>query len=320
MKHTSGTSITNHTDLFEKLCGQIISSGRPPTEEEKLDWFMDFITEPPIYEYTKQHCKHLRLLGKLTYSVMANLYKLTCFEKYPHFHVKAQNGMDGKSLINNSLNTSHGRGRGKGKGQGRNRDQERGKSRGYRQSKGNSKGRGRNKSNTTKSRGRGNSQKRWGNAGKRQDGEKAKEKTQVKWTKGTCSYCDKPQNFNRDCPKRIADETKTTTTTNSSQQLTIEDYLDVLFQNTLYVHSDDEASDDETMEEEVVYDFANNVSQETHNSDTVSTAQNSEIQDQTNAKITIEADKTPLTFEEQDETEIALNAQAYFGDYGPQKS
>jgi hypothetical protein len=137
MKHTSGTSITDHTDLFEKLCGQIISSDQPPTEE-KIDWFMDSITEP-IYEYTKQHCKHLRLLGTLTYPMMANLYNLNCFEKYPHFHVKAQNGMDGKSLTNNSRNTSHGRGRGKGKGQGRNRDQERDKGRGDRQSKGNSK-------------------------------------------------------------------------------------------------------------------------------------------------------------------------------------
>ncbi len=115
MKHTSGTSITDHTNLFEKLCGQIISSEQPPTEEEKLDWFMDSITEP-IYEYTKQHCKHLRLLGNLTYPVMANLYKLTCFEKYPHFHVKAQNGINDtglKTLINNS--SSHGRGRNKGK-------------------------------------------------------------------------------------------------------------------------------------------------------------------------------------------------------------
>ncbi len=227
--------------------------------------------------------------------------------------------MDGKSLTNNSLNTSHGRGRGKGKGQGRNRDQERDKGRGDRQSKGNSKGRGRNQSNTTKSRGRGNSQKRWGNAGKRQDGEKSKEKTQVKWKKGTCSYCDTPGHFNRDCQKRIADETKTTATTNSSQQLTIEDDLDVLFQNTLYVHSDGEAYDDETMEEEVVYDFTNNLPQETHNSDTVPTAQNPEIQVQTNAEITIEAEKTPLTFEEQDETEIALNAHDSFGDYGKEK-
>ncbi len=102
MKHTSGTSITDHTDLFEKLCGQIISSRQPPMEEEKLDWFMDSITEP-IYEYTKQHWKHPRLLGTLTYPVMANLYKLTCFEKYPHFHVKAQSGINGtglKTLIN----------------------------------------------------------------------------------------------------------------------------------------------------------------------------------------------------------------------------
>ncbi len=91
------------------------------------------------------------------------------------------------------------------------------------------------------------------------------------------------------------------------------------FQNTLYVHSDDEASDDETMENEVVYDFTNNLSQETHNSDTVPTAQNLEIQDQTNAEITIEAEKTPLTFEEQDETEIALNAHDSFGYYGKEK-
>ncbi len=60
----------------------------------------------------------------------------------------------------------------------------------------------------------------------------------------------------------------------------------------------DEASDDETMEDEVVYDFANNLSQETHNSDTVPTAQNPEILVQTNAETTIEAEKTPLTFEE----------------------
>jgi hypothetical protein len=75
------------------------------------------------------------------------------------------------------------------------------------------------------------------------------------------------------------------------------------------VHSDDEASDDERMEEEVVYRPIYTMSHETNNSDTVPTAQNPVIQVKTNAEITIEADKTPLTFEEQDETEIALNAQ-----------
>ena len=317
MKHTSGTSITDHTDLFEKLCGQIISSGQPPTEEEKLDWFMDSITEP-IYEYTKQHCKHLRLLGTLTYPVMANLYKLTCFEKYPHFHVKAQNGLNGtglKTLINNSL--SHGRGRTKGKGQGRSR--EKGNGKGDRQGKGNSKGRGRTQSNTNQSRGRGNSQRNQGNAGKRNDGEKSKEKPQGKGTKGNCNYCDKPGHFSRECRKRIADETTTNTTTNSSQQLTIEDDLDVLFQNTLYVRSDDEESDDETMEEEVVYRPPYNMSQEINNSDTVPTAQNPETLVQTRAENTIAAEQAPLTFGEQDETEIALNTHDSFGDYGKEK-
>jgi hypothetical protein len=36
MRHTSGTSMSDHIDLFEKLCGQIVSSGNPATEEEKV--------------------------------------------------------------------------------------------------------------------------------------------------------------------------------------------------------------------------------------------------------------------------------------------
>ncbi len=85
----------------------------------------------------------------------------------------------------------------------------------------------------------------------------------------------------------IADETTKNTTTNSSQQLTIEDDLDILFQNTLYVRSDDEESDDETVEEEVVYRPTYDRSQETNNSDTVSTAQTTKNHDRTEAKTTI---------------------------------
>ncbi len=119
-------------------------------EEEKLDWFMDSITET-IYEYTKQHCKNLKLLRTLTYSVMmANLYKLTCFEKYPHFHVKAQGGTTNKTLLTNNSLHSHGRGRGKGFGRHRSND----RSKGDTQGKGNRKGRGRHQSNANPSRGR----------------------------------------------------------------------------------------------------------------------------------------------------------------------
>jgi hypothetical protein len=264
---------------------------------------MDSITEP-IYEYTKQHCKHLRMLGTLTYPVTANLYKLTCFEKYPHFHLKAQNGINGtglKTLINNSL--SHGRERTKGKDQGRSRE------------KGNSKGRERNQSNTNQSRGRGNSQRNQGNAGKRQDGDKSKEKGKIRWKPSVCHYCEKQGHVSRECPKRIADETTTNTTTNTSQQLTIEDDLNILFQNTLYVRSDDEESDDKTMEEEMVYRPTYNMSQETNNSDTVSTAQTTENHDQIEAKTMLTGDQSTPTFGEQDGTENSTNAQASFGDY-----
>jgi hypothetical protein len=274
---------------------------------------MDSITEP-IYEYTKQHCKHQRWLGTLTYPVMANLYKLTCFEKYPHFHVKAQNGINGtglKTLISNSL--SHGRGRTKGKGQSRSREKSHGKR--DRQGKGNSKGRGKNQSNTNQSRGRDNSQNNQDNAGKRYDGDKTKEKGKLRWKQPICHYCEKTGHISRECPKRIADETAKTTTTNSSQQLTVEDDLDILFQNTLYVRSDDEESDDETMEEKVVYRPTFNMSQGTNNSDTVSTAQTTENHEQTEAKTTIMGDQSTLTFGGQDGTENSTNAQASFGDH-----
>jgi hypothetical protein len=155
--------------------------------------------------------------------------------------------MELKTLISNSL--SHGRGRNKGKGQSRNRDHERGNGKEDRQGKGNSKGRGRNQSNTNKSRGRGNSQRNQGNAGKRHDGKKSDGEKSPLATIATL----RDTSAGSVQSMRIADEAKKQTTTHSSQQLTIEYDLDVLFQNMLYVHSDDEASDDETMEEEVVY-------------------------------------------------------------------
>jgi hypothetical protein len=50
------------------------------------------------------------------------------------------------------------------------------------------------------------------------------------------------------------------------------------------------------MEEEVVYRPTYNMSQETNNSDTVSTAQTTENHDQTEVKTTIAGDKSALTF------------------------
>jgi hypothetical protein len=75
-------------------------------------------TQSQFFRHLAQQQKNRVLQGTVVLHmqyparVTTNLYKLTCFEKYPHFHVKAQNGINGtglKMLINNSL--SHGRGR-----------------------------------------------------------------------------------------------------------------------------------------------------------------------------------------------------------------
>jgi hypothetical protein len=99
-------------------------------------------------------------MGTFTYAVMANLYKLTCYEKYPHFHVKAQSESH-KTLINNTLHShSHGRGRGRRLGYTHDKGKGRQKGKGDRHGKGKSKGRGRSQSQGRhKGKGRGNPQK-----------------------------------------------------------------------------------------------------------------------------------------------------------------
>ena len=70
------------------------------------------------------------------------------------------------------------------------------------------------------------------------------------------------------------------------------------------------------MDEEVVYrPTTYTMSQETNNSDTVSTAQTTENHDQTKEKNTIMGDQSTLTFEGQAKTEKSTNEQASFGDY-----
>ncbi len=81
------------------------------------------------------------------------------------------------------------------------------------------------------------------------------------------------------------------------------------------MRSDEEESDDETMEEEVVYRPTYTMSQETNNSDTVSTAQTTENHDQTEEKTSIMGDQSTRTFGGQDETENSTSTQASFGNY-----
>ncbi len=76
----------------------------------------------------------------------------------------------------------------------------------------------------------------------------------------------------------------------------------------LYVRFDDEESDDETMEEEVVYQPTYNMPQETNKSDIVSTAQTTENHDQIEAKTTMTGDQSTPTVGEQDGTKNSNNA------------
>ncbi len=112
MRHASGTSMSDHIDLFEKLCGQIASSGNPATEEEKLDWFIESVNED-TYASIKAHCNSLKILGTLNFAQMIKLYALTCFAKYLQFQLRAL-GQKDATLTNNS-NSFDKRGR-KGKG------------------------------------------------------------------------------------------------------------------------------------------------------------------------------------------------------------
>ena len=315
LRHTSGTSITDHTDLFEKLCGQITSSGKPPTDEEKLDWFLDSVTEP-IYEYTKQHCKHLKLMGTLTYSVMANLYKLTCFEKYPHFHVKAQTESD-KTLINNALHSnSHGRGRGRRQGFTSDKGKGRQKGKGDRHGKGKSKGRGRNPSQTRhKGKGRGSAQQK-GNADSKANEGATNKNNRTKY-QGNCNYCGIWGHLGRDCRKRQAEEAHPSkeTTTNSSQQVTFadDDEVEALFNSALFSHDSDSENASTDNEQEA------NVSDDDMecgkcNSDTAIDAQDNETRNVIQV-IDTQDKNTPLpTFESRNETDAIQIQQDANGD------
>ncbi len=261
LKHTSGTSMSDHIDLFEKICGQIASSGLPATEEEKIDWFLESVHED-TYHAIKVHCNSLKILGTLQFAQMIKLYALTCFAKYPHFQLRALGHKDA-TLTNNSITLKgrkrQGRNEGsKGKGRG---PQPKGKGRG-----GRSKGKG---SRSTPGKGRG-----WNTPTEETPNLKTKSTTRPSNQKGKtsqkpstpfqgeCSYCGIYGHQSRDCRKRIyAESKKTQRQTNNSvtaTQVTFDadeddltgsepdDETATLFQSGLTVDSDNEAQDSMT--------------------------------------------------------------------------
>jgi hypothetical protein len=73
LRHVHGTSIVDHIDLFEKVCGYMGDCGENPNDEKKIDWLLDTVTEP-TYEAVNTHCVLLHQEGTLTFPKMVKLY------------------------------------------------------------------------------------------------------------------------------------------------------------------------------------------------------------------------------------------------------
>jgi hypothetical protein len=112
IRHVHGTNITTHIDLFEKLITQI-SYNDPlhhPSEEQKIDWFLDSITER-TYDSVQATCSAENIEGKLTFQKMVKLFTHKCFQRYPDFHIRELVNPKDKSTLTNNSTTIMKRGR-----------------------------------------------------------------------------------------------------------------------------------------------------------------------------------------------------------------
>ena len=80
LRHVHGTNICTHIDLFEKLCTQMAHNdpNNPPTDEEKIDWFLDTVTEK-VYDSVNATCSDANIAGTLTFNKLVKLYVHKCF-------------------------------------------------------------------------------------------------------------------------------------------------------------------------------------------------------------------------------------------------
>jgi hypothetical protein len=83
--------MSTHIDKFEKICGQMVSCGFVPEQEEKIDWFLASFHER-TYEAMHAHCIKQ---GTLTFSQL-----IKCFSRHPHFQI--ENLTKGEKYTNNS--------------------------------------------------------------------------------------------------------------------------------------------------------------------------------------------------------------------------
>jgi hypothetical protein len=81
--------MSKHIDRFEKICGQLAHNNptKPPTDEQKVDWFLDSVTEK-TYDSVHATCTDKLLDGDLSFAKVIKLYTHRCFQRYPQFQLE----------------------------------------------------------------------------------------------------------------------------------------------------------------------------------------------------------------------------------------
>jgi hypothetical protein len=88
LRHVHGTNMSRHVDHFERMCGLMTHNNptKPPTDEKKIDWFLESVTEK-TYDSVHTACTDKLLDGDLTLAKVVKLYTHRCFQRYPHFQL-----------------------------------------------------------------------------------------------------------------------------------------------------------------------------------------------------------------------------------------
>jgi hypothetical protein len=225
--------MSRHVDKFERICGQMAHNNptTPLTDENKIDWFLDSVTEK-AYDSVHATCTDKLLEGDLTFAKVVKLYTHRCFQRYPHFQV-GDIDKDNKPFTNNSTTfrrTKNEKGKGKpNKGAGRGRDQYQRHHDLRNRSGSTNKGKGKGTRSSSKGKGKRKSTSRI--TGNRQ-------------SKDPCSYCGGSNHEARTCYKRIEDEKSKTQKTHKQaiQHILIDESAMEFSQSVLSVITSDQPS------------------------------------------------------------------------------
>ena len=210
IRHIHGTNMQRHIDKFERICGMMAHNDplHPPTDEQKVDWFLDSVTEK-TYDSVHTNCTDKQLDGTLTFARVVKLYTHRCFQKYPHFQLDDLTN-DKKELSNNAT-TFHYPHHDKGKGKDK-------KGKGRQMGKG--RGRGRDNSDRNRQNSRPNHNRPKGKGkGRQQKGQSPTDPRTLgdRKPKEPCSYCGGENHTARTCYKRQNDEKNAKTSTTHKQ-------------------------------------------------------------------------------------------------------